>query len=173
MLELAVKKERSSWRIPSNRQWRALMRRAGRCIRFPKHVAVTVGIVGDRTMERLNSTYRGKRKVTDVLSFCYTPITNPPAGGVVTGQAPQPKLRVGTGQAKTKIQTSDFLEGDIIICLPQARRQARAVGNTLSEELFFLFVHGLLHLFGYDHERSKAEERRMFALQEMILGRKE
>ncbi|MDO8581485.1 MAG: rRNA maturation RNase YbeY [bacterium] len=168
MQELVIRKEQSSWRIPSDRQWSALLSQARRHILFPKHVVVTVGIVGDATMKRLNGMYRGKRKTTDVLSFNYTPITKQ---GVVTGQAPQPKQGVGTGRAKTKIQTNR-LEGDIIICFPQARRQARAIGNTISEELFFLFVHGLLHLFGYDHEKSRAEERRMFALQDLILGRK-
>lgn len=141
MQEFSVKKERSSWRIPNSSQWSALMKQARRHIEFPQQVVITVGVVGDRTMERLNSMYRGKQKTTDVLSFQYT-------------------------------KTKTSLEGDIIICLPQARRQARAIGNTINEELSFLFVHGLLHLFGYDHEKSKSEERRMFALQDRILGRK-
>lgn len=141
MLEFTVRKERLLWHIPNDRQWRALIREARRRIRFPKHVVITIGIVGDRTMQRLNSAYRGKQKTTDVLSFCYN-------------------------------KTKTSLEGDIIISLPQARRQARVIGHTISEELFFLFVHGLLHLFGYDHEKSRKEERRMFALQDVILGRK-
>ena len=147
MQELVVQKERALWRIPSNRQWWALFRKAKQYIRFPKHLAITVGVVGDTTMKRLNSIYRGKQKTTDVLSFNYT------------------------SSAKTKIQTHR-LEGDIIICFPQARRQARVIGNTIPEELSFLFVHGLLHLLGYDHEKSRAEERRMFALQDKILGRR-
>ncbi len=158
MLEFTVRKERSSWRLPDDRHWRALLRKARRHIRFPKHVVVAIGIVGDRTMKRLNSAYRGKQKTTDVLSFNYTPITK------------LADARVVTGQVKTKIQTNR-LEGDIIICFPQARRQARAIGNTINEELSFLFVHGLLHLLGYDHEKSRKEERRMFALQDKILGR--
>ncbi len=141
MQELVVQKERAGWRIPNHRRWRTLFEKAKRHIRFPKHVVVTVGIVGDRTIARLNSMYRGKQKITDVLSFQYT-------------------------------KTKTSLEGDIIISLPQARRQARVIGNTTTEELSFLFVHGLLHLFGYDHEKNKSEERRMFALQDLILGRK-
>lgn len=68
-------------------------------------------------------------------------------------------------------KTKKSLEGDIVISIPQARRQAGAIGNTLAEEIQFLFVHGFLHLLGYDHERSQKEERRMFALQKRILGR--
>lgn len=72
------------------------------------------------------------------------------------------------GYTKTKI----LLEGDIIICIPQARRQAHTIGNALHEEIHFLFVHGFLHLLGYDHERGRVAERRMFALQRKILGRR-
>ncbi|MBI4281248.1 rRNA maturation RNase YbeY [Candidatus Uhrbacteria bacterium] len=68
-------------------------------------------------------------------------------------------------------KTKKLLEGDIVISVPQARRQARAIDHTLSEEIRFLFVHGFLHLLGYDHERSRKEERIMFALQKRILGR--
>ena len=71
--------------------------------------------------------------------------------------------------AYTKTKTR--LEGDIVICIPVAKRQANTIGNTPTEEVFFLFVHGFLHLLGYDHERSRAEEKRMFQLQDKILGR--
>lgn len=66
-------------------------------------------------------------------------------------------------------RTSTELHGEIVIALPTARRQAVTIGHDLREELLFLFVHGLLHIIGYDHERSAREERRMFALQRRIL----
>lgn len=55
------------------------------------------------------------------------------------------------------------LEGDIYICLDQARRQATAYQVTLREEIARLAVHGLLHLAGYDDhsERGRAEMRRL------------
>ena len=58
--------------------------------------------------------------------------------------------------------------GEILICLPQAQRQAEQIGNTLKRELSFLFVHGLLHLLGYDHMKPE-DEAIMFPLQDRIL----
>ena len=53
--------------------------------------------------------------------------------------------------------------GDVVISLDTARRQARRLGVAPAARLRTLLVHGLLHLLGYDHERSPAEARRMFA----------
>ena len=64
------------------------------------------------------------------------------------------------------------LDGEIVISVPQARRQARQIGQSVEDELSFLFVHGVLHTFGLDHEQSAAEERRMIALQKKILMRR-
>jgi rRNA maturation RNase YbeY len=51
--------------------------------------------------------------------------------------------------------------GDIVISIPTTQRQAAERGRSFSEELKSLIVHGLLHLLGYDHERSPAEARKM------------
>ena len=53
------------------------------------------------------------------------------------------------------------LLGDVVISVDTARRQAVAQGTTLGREAERLLIHGLLHLLGYDHERSPAEARRM------------
>jgi probable rRNA maturation factor len=53
------------------------------------------------------------------------------------------------------------LLGDVVISVDTARRQAAARGTTLGREADRLLIHGLLHLLGYDHERSDAEARRM------------
>ncbi len=58
--------------------------------------------------------------------------------------------------------------GEVLICFAQARRQARALGHPVRQEALFLLVHGLLHLFGYDHERP-IDAHRMFPLQSRIL----
>lgn len=94
-------------------------------------------------MRTLNRTYRGKDRTTDVLSF---PMIE----------------RVPPGY--------DGLLGDIVISIPKAGRQARDAGCPLSEELDRLFVHGLLHLFGYDHELGPAEARRMQRKEKKILA---
>ncbi|HBV58309.1 MAG TPA: rRNA maturation RNase YbeY [Candidatus Magasanikbacteria bacterium] len=62
----------------------------------------------------------------------------------------------------------DFL-GEVIICLPQAKRQAKKYSTLLKQELTRLLTHGILHLAGFDHEKSKSEEKKMFKLQEEII----
>ena len=59
--------------------------------------------------------------------------------------------------------------GDIAISLDTARRQAADAEIALEREIAFLFIHGMLHLLGYDHEEGPEEEKEMFALQEEIL----
>lgn len=58
--------------------------------------------------------------------------------------------------------------GDIFICIPQIKRQARLYGVAFEEELKRMLIHGLLHLLGYDHVKKK-EEIVMMKLQEKIL----
>jgi len=94
---------------------------------------LSVELVGDRRMRRLNRVYRGNDRTTDVLAFPMRESDNPwPA-----------------------------LLGDVVIAVPTARRQAREAGRSLEEELAALLVHGVLHLCGYDHERSQNEAMRM------------
>ena len=59
--------------------------------------------------------------------------------------------------------------GDIFISIPNMQEQAREYGHSEKRELSFLVVHGLLHLLGYDHMKSKEDEKIMFDLQDEIL----
>ncbi len=105
--------------------------------------SATVTVVGEARMLALNSRYRGKRKPTDVLSF------------------PSPDaIRAATG----------FL-GELVICAPVLRRQARERGHKHADELLVLLVHGLLHLAGFDHERSAREAREMAGKEARLLQR--
>jgi probable rRNA maturation factor len=61
------------------------------------------------------------------------------------------------------------LAGDIVISIDRAKAQADEYGHSLRRELGFLFVHGVLHLMGYDHETTD-EEKEMRTLQEQILA---
>lgn len=97
---------------------------------------LSVVIVDDRGMRRLNRSYRGRDKTTDVLSFSQ-----------LEGVAIE--------------AVGDDLLGDVVISLPLARRQAKAGGWSLEEELLRLLVHGLLHVLGYDHEESARKALRM------------
>lgn len=60
--------------------------------------------------------------------------------------------------------------GQIIISLERATEQAKEIGNTLEEELKFLFCHGVLHLLGYDHE-NPTDEAEMIEKAYAVLGR--
>lgn len=95
-----------------------------------------LAIVGDATVRRLNRTYRGIDRVTDVLSF--------PADELVPP---------GRGAHR-------FL-GDVVIARGVAARQARAAGHSTAAELRVLALHGVLHLLGYDHERDRGEMARL------------
>ena len=104
---------------------------------LPEKCLIEVNITDGETIKDLNSTYRGKDYVTDVLSF--------EDGDTL------PDGRV-------------FL-GSIIICLEKTEKQAKEIGNSFDEELRFLFMHGVLHLLGYDHETDEGE---MFELQKSL-----
>ncbi len=60
------------------------------------------------------------------------------------------------------------LLGDVVLCPPFAKDQARQAGHGLADELHLLTVHGVLHLLGYDHGEPEAE-REMFDLQDKLL----
>jgi probable rRNA maturation factor len=105
---------------------------------------LSISLVGDRAIRRLNRTWRKKDKPTDVLSF---PADEGPRG------APGPKPL-----------------GDVVISLDTASRVAKQDARPLEAELARYLAHGILHLLGYDHERSAAEARKMFALEEKLLG---
>lgn len=105
-------------------------------------VEVSITLTDDQTIRNINREWRGKDKPTDVLSF------------------PQ----------DDSIGYRYRVLGDVVISLPYARRQAEEIGLTYREEVLRLLVHGILHLLGYDHERSQEDERVMFALQEEIIN---
>jgi probable rRNA maturation factor len=104
---------------------------------------LSLSLVGDRAIRRLNRTWRKKDKATDVLSF--------PAGELPRG-TPGPRQL-----------------GDVVISLDTAKRQAKEYGRTLEAEVSRYLAHGLLHLLGHDHERPQ-EARKMATLEEKLLG---
>jgi probable rRNA maturation factor len=105
---------------------------------------LSVVLVGDDEMQALNARYRAIDRPTDVLAF---------------------SQREGEGGTLG----ADLL-GDVVISLDTAARQAARRGVELHDEIRVLLAHGLLHLLGYDHERSRADARRMFARQRWLLG---
>ena len=118
---------------------------------------VSVAIVSDAQVQRLNRRFRGVNKATDVLSF---PSTEPMARSSEP-RAPSPEML-----------------GDIVIARGVARRQAREAGHSELTEWRVQALHGLLHLMGYDHERDAGRMqrverrlRRMGGLREGLIDR--
>ena len=91
---------------------------------------VSIAFVDDEEMKRLNRRFRGRNRTTDVLTF--------PAGEL-------PPL----------IDARLRPLGDIVISVPQARRQATAERHSLAREVRYLLLHGILHALGYDHETDQ------------------
>ena len=110
---------------------------------------VDVSLVDEETIHQINRDYRNVDRVTDVISFAFND-DDSDLGKIVGDDIPR-------------------LLGEIFICVPRALEQAKEIGNTPERELSFLFVHGLLHLLGYDH-MTPEDEAIMFPLQEKILG---
>jgi probable rRNA maturation factor len=88
----------------------------------------------DERIAELNKKYRGKDKSTNVLAF-------PMAGG--------------------DADIESAMLGDVVISVDTAEREAAGTGETMYQAVFRLLIHGLLHLIGYDHERSKRDQRIM------------
>jgi probable rRNA maturation factor len=130
-------------RLPGVRA--AAVRRDAACMLAHLDVAgeLSIALVGDAEIHALNRDWRGRNRPTDVLAFA---------------------LREGEDAAVHP----DVL-GDVVISLDTAARQAAARGVAVADEVRVLLAHGILHLLGYDHERSPAEARRMFATQRRLL----
>jgi len=102
-----------------------------------KDTDVVLVFAGDAAVRTLNRTFRKKDKTTDVLSF--------------------PMEGRGDGGRRHL--------GDIIIAVPQARRQAAELGHSLDAELVYLAIHGFIHLLGFEHFRGhEAEEAKILKL---------
>jgi probable rRNA maturation factor len=70
----------------------------------------------------------------------------------------------------TFIYATKPLEGDIVICAPVVSREAKAQGKSVAAHHAHLFVHGLLHLQGFDHERD-SDAKRMESRERRVLAR--
>lgn len=102
---------------------------------------LSLEVVGNKRIRRLNHQYRHQDRPTDVLAFS-------------TREADGPRTP---------------LLGDVVISFHKAVEQASQHGHTSDEELLKLLIHGILHLVGYDHERGEREARRMRRRERAIL----
>jgi len=112
-----------------------------------------VALVDDVQMKRLNLRHRRHASTTDVLSFPYEPVPSE-----TQARRPTPgRARMQTGKEWLDSPSWSGYLGDIAICWPEARRNAREEGVGTTGEVRRLLLHGLLHLLGYDHEADDGE----------------
>lgn len=116
-------------------------------LNFDPYISVT--IVDNDYIHEINKTYRHIDRPTDVISFAFL------------DNNPKREELFHSGQM--------VVLGEIYISFEKAKEQAISYGHSLERELKFLFVHGLLHLLGYDH-MVKEDEEIMFRLQDEILA---
>lgn len=107
-------------------------------------VSVSVIITSDAVIQGINRDYRKKDRPTDVISFAYRDDPFPEIDGEIEEL------------------------GDIYVSLDRAKEQAKEYEVTLHDEMKRLLIHGVLHLLGYDHEKSAEEEERMHEKEEEL-----
>lgn len=100
---------------------------------FGRDGLVDLVIVNDETIQAMNKEYRGKDKPTDVISFAYLDVT------------------------EYEQEEGDVITGDIFISVETAEKQAKEKNHSRQREMEILFVHGLLHCFGFDHNTDEEE----------------
>lgn len=111
-------------------------------------LVLNFNLVGDAKIKKLNLEYRGKNKITDVLSF---PMQDDIRCGEFDFFSPELEL------------------GDLFICKSVCEKQAREFNLSFEEEFVHLATHGFLHLIGFDHEISDEEEKIMEGFEEKII----
>jgi len=99
-----------------------------------RNTDLSIALVGPGRIRKLNKKYRGKNRMTDVLSF--------PDNGL----------------------------GEIVICLREVKKNAKKFGSSFKKELSTCLIHGILHLLGYDHEKSVEEVKKMRDREEYYLS---
>ncbi len=97
---------------------------------------VSIALVDDQEMHRLNLQYRHIDTPTDVLSFALQ-------------EADEPTMLS---------ESAPILLGDVILSTETIQRQAEERGHSFEQELSILLIHGLLHLLGYDHQADDETE---------------
>jgi probable rRNA maturation factor len=118
---------------------------------------VALTFTDDEGIHALNRDYRGIDRPTDVLSFA-----------MQEDGADELDIIFEVEDESESDPLSGML-GDIIISVERAQLQSEEYGHSLEREIGFLFVHGFLHLIGYDHQ-DETSEAEMTAMQEAVLS---
>lgn len=108
-------------------------------IKTSKTISLT--IISDAEIKKINKKYRSKNTPTDVISFVYE---------------------------ETEKFPGEEMLGEIYISIDTAKRQAKELKHSLKYELQFLFVHGVLHLLGYTHETEEKYAQMMAKAKKLL-----
>jgi len=112
-------------------------------------VELSISIIGDRKMRKLNKEYKGVDAPTDVLAFSYS---------------------LDSDQKEFSVPGAKYLNfGDVAISYPQLLDRAAKEEMLVDEMAMVLVIHGVLHLLGLDHEKGDEAEK-MEALEDKILS---
>lgn len=111
---------------------------------------VSLVFVNEEEGAHLNETYRDRKGATDVLSFSFREIYESSQEG---------------------FRESENLLGEIVITAPIAQKQAKEAEHDADTEILILFIHGLLHLLGYDHVESEQEAQKMADAENLIYAK--
>lgn len=148
-VKVIISNNQQAVKIPSG--IRMLIRRCCNAVlvneEFEGAAEISVSIVDDEEIHKLNKQFRNIDRSTDVLSF--------PLGV--------------DGVYDVNNDTGAQLLGDIVISIEHAVKQAELYGHSLNREIAFLTVHSMLHLLGYDHEAGGLELVRMREKEESVL----
>ncbi|NDO47395.1 rRNA maturation RNase YbeY [Clostridium sp. MD294] len=109
---------------------------------------ISVSIVTNEEIQKLNKEFRNIDKATDVLSF--------------------PMCTFDIEEVPDYNENDEIILGDIVISIDKAKEQSEEYGHSLEREIAFLTVHSMLHLMGYDHMEVE-EEKEMIVKQKEIL----
>ena len=136
----------------------ALLKETLRQLEQKDEYRIDVALVDIDTIKEYNASTRGIDKITDVLSYPAADFASPL------------KLREGTEGFLRDDFSGLFQLGEIIICRPVCEAQAREFGHSVEREMGYLFVHGVLHLLGFDHDTDE-KYRQMRIVEEKVLAR--
>ena len=118
-----------------------------------ENLEVSLTFVSQEQMQEINFDYRNIDKPTDVLSFPQFNWNNP----VTIEQLKTSKLIEFLPQEEHFLLPRGSL-GDLVISITEAEQNAKKIGQSLTREVGFLIIHGLLHLLGHDHMEPEEKE---------------
>ncbi|MCX8012338.1 MAG: rRNA maturation RNase YbeY [Desulfobacterota bacterium] len=107
-------------------------------------VELSITLVNDQKISKLNQQYLSRNYPTDVLAF---------------------SMKEGEFG-----EVNPYFLGDVVISVETAKRQAENAGCSFEEEISLLIIHGVLHLLGYDHENPGIRAREMRKKEKELLS---